>query len=84
VKAKFETPSAFNAAPGTRPVHIRRVHASRRQVRHTTEKYLVDQVRTLCGKWVPRCEALRIDRDDRYFRVPSDVACSACIEAVPS
>ncbi|HEU4427821.1 MAG TPA: hypothetical protein VFT98_03625 [Myxococcota bacterium] len=48
----------------SRPVHIRRVRASRRIFRESPFQAKADdrpQVRALCGAWVAPCEAVRAD-----------------------
>jgi hypothetical protein len=64
----------------SRPVHIRRVRASRRIFRESPFQAKTDdraQVRVLCGAWVPPCEAVRVDSTPHKLAV---VTCDACRE----
>lgn len=58
----------------SRPVHVRRIRASRRSFTpmHGTRADRVEQVRALCGAWVPRCEAVRTDNLD------ATITCETC------
>jgi len=62
----------------SRPVHIRRVRASRRIFRESPFQAKADdrpQVHVLCGEWVPPCEALRVDSTPHQL---ARVTCGAC------